>query len=234
MASLFTWEGKMADRNASFCSLLLGAIFLSCFLLDSLTSLAYAAQIYYPYSNGICPYMGRMDCGMHLRLFITVVLAATGDTAISMAFTFINETWLEGQHNLRLTLHITNFLLETLLLVCAGLPPRFGMTKGQGGGVAFIVVSAFFTVLTLICTLIGFQKLLLAVKATMAQIRPSYHGAVPADECSNEGNRGASLGNRSPFHPRSLSWHKVGENLNASMPLMQLSACVGEPEPQGI
>jgi hypothetical protein len=203
MASLFTWEGKVADRNASFCSLLWGAIFLSCFLLDSLTSLAYAAQIYHPYSNGICPYMGRMDCGMHLRLFITVVLAAAGDTAVSMAFNLINAAWLEGQQTLRLTLHITNFLLEILLLVCAGLPPRFGMIKGQIGGVAFIVVSAFFTLLTLICTLIGFQQLLVAMKATLTRIGQSIHGTVPADECSSEGIRRGSLGNRSPFHPMS-------------------------------
>jgi hypothetical protein len=134
MSSLFVADGAMADRVASFCSLLWEAIFLSCFLLDSLTSLAYAAQIYYPYSIGICPYMGRMDCGMHLRLFTTVVLVAAFDTAVSMAFTLINATWLEGQHYLRLTLHIANFLLETVLLVCAVWPPRFGMTKGQGGG----------------------------------------------------------------------------------------------------
>jgi hypothetical protein len=205
MVALFVIEGKVANRDASFCSLLWGEVSVSCFLLDSLTSLAYAAQIYHPYSNGICPYMGGMDCGMHLKLVITVVLAAAVDTAVSIVFTFINATWLENQHYLRLTLHITNFLLETVLLVCAGLPPRFGMTKGQGGGVGFIVVSAFFTLLTLICTLFGIQQLLLAVKATMERVRPSFLGTALAENCSSEGNRKGSLGNRSPLHPRSLS-----------------------------
>jgi hypothetical protein len=187
MYQLFALEGLMAARDRKFGALLWDKLIVTIKLMDSLTSLAYAAQIYYPYSESICPYMDVQNCDVHKKLFIVVVVTAISDGVLSMAFSFLNSTWLKGMYSLQTSLHVTNFCLEITLLVCSYFPTRLGMTKGQGGSIPFIVLSAFFTFLTLLATLIGMQRLFVAFKASMTRIQSSLRISHTARSSASQG-----------------------------------------------
>jgi hypothetical protein len=171
MFPLFTVDGRVAARDSRMWKLLLSKLVISIMMVDSLTSLAYAAQIYYSYSVGMCPYMGANNCVMHRNLFIIMVVVAASDTVISMMFTFFGPVWLEANSRFVAAFHVLDFFAEVALLSFSFIPAKRGMASGQAGNLQFLILSAVLTMFSFVFKMIGMRRMLVLYQEARKRVR---------------------------------------------------------------
>lgn len=144
-------------------------------IIDSFTSLAFAMQIYYPASRGVCPYDQHSACAPHWKLFYTMIVWAVVDMVVAMAFGFIPD--LYAKPRLLLALHTVDFVAEGVILGCSFFAVLHSMTEGVS--LQFLVASAALTLVTFIGTMIGGKRAYRLVMAVKSRMRSSRVQSMP-------------------------------------------------------